>query len=408
MNHPPSYKAYANKPRPKINWNTTDGNWVGIWGYDWSDLICKYVLQISDQFDHEVWQPDLRADQIYAHRFKEGFIHKLFPAKIKLRMQGIKKRDEIVSSSMIQNLKKTVKDDDDVILQIGHHLIEGINHQIITQLPDIKKMVTYHGTMNFPIQRLFAFQKNFFAKPFQLREHILLKKYFRSIAHVTYMNDKNLDVLRKYYKGPISKITMGVDFNKYVRLDKKCCRRELGLPMESRVLLTVSRLYSLKQIDTLLKILSKLSYEFDFYFLIAGHGTREYEKYLKNMADTFKDSTRVQFLGYKRNAELIKILNAADLFFNVSRSEGCSVAVLEAMACGVPVFATDVGNHAEVLKANDTGCVVDIFDYGQWEQKLTNYLSGKIKVKPLPNTVVREHYDWRGIAKKFLAVYNKL
>ena len=53
--HPPAYEAYINQPRPEINWDTPDGNWVGIWGYDWPDVIGNEVLKLTDELEYDVW-----------------------------------------------------------------------------------------------------------------------------------------------------------------------------------------------------------------------------------------------------------------------------------------------------------------------------------------------------------------
>ena len=82
MSHPPAYDSYIGYPKPEINWDTTNGSWVGIGGgkYDWGDQIGNDVLHENDEFEFEVWQPDLRADKVYQHKFDNGLIHKLFPA----------------------------------------------------------------------------------------------------------------------------------------------------------------------------------------------------------------------------------------------------------------------------------------------------------------------------------------
>ena len=80
LHHPPPYNLYHNDTPPKINWTTPEGNWVGIWGYDWPNQIGNEILKITDEFDYEVWQPDLKADKIYSYEFENGLVHKLYPA----------------------------------------------------------------------------------------------------------------------------------------------------------------------------------------------------------------------------------------------------------------------------------------------------------------------------------------
>ena len=77
------------------------------------------------------------------------------------------------------------------------------------------------------------------------------------------------------------------------------------------------------------------------------------------------------------------------------------------MACGMPIFCTDTGNTAEVLKENNAGIVVGINNYKEWEEELINYLSGK-PVRSLYIEVVKEHYAWKNIAEKFIEIYDKV
>ena len=89
MNHPPTYEEHANKPRPSINWDTPINGWVGIWGYDWSDQLASEILKVTNEFEHETWQPDLRADKIYSHTFENGLTQRMFPAVEKLNKEII-------------------------------------------------------------------------------------------------------------------------------------------------------------------------------------------------------------------------------------------------------------------------------------------------------------------------------
>jgi hypothetical protein len=79
VNHPPAYEGHRDRPRPKINWDTPNGSWVGIWGYEWHDIIGNNTLSVADDIEYEVWQPDQRADRIYQHTFETGLVHKIIP-----------------------------------------------------------------------------------------------------------------------------------------------------------------------------------------------------------------------------------------------------------------------------------------------------------------------------------------
>ena len=398
MNHPPAYEEYSDKPRPFVNWDTPDGKWVGIWGYDWADQIANECLKISSEFEHEVWQPDLRADKIYSYTFANGLIHRLFPA--------VKKENgEIVSQLMNLFISKENLMRNKYIFHIAYPHFSGINRGIIDSYKDQKFIMTFHSEIYLPLNYIFKFQKNFFKKVHYIKNHFDAKKYFRYINHITYQNDKNLKTLANYYNGPLTRITMGVDINKFHKIDKDESRKRLNIPLDKKILLTVSRLNPLKQVDKLIDILQKIDY--DFLFVLVGHGTREYEQFLKKKAEKLINENKIRFEGYKQSEELIHYYNAADLYLHVSRSEGGSVSVMEAMACGLPVFCTDTGNTAEVLKENNAGVVVGICDFKMWEDKLFGYFAGS-PVKTLDEIIVKRYYAWENIAIKLVSIYNGL
>jgi glycosyltransferase involved in cell wall biosynthesis len=198
---------------------------------------------------------------------------------------------------------------------------------------------------------------------------------------------------------------MGIHFDKYRGYDKNQCRNELNLPLNKNIFLTVCRLYDLKQVDKVIEILSTI--EKDFLYIVVGHGTRQYEEYLKSKANKLNEQNKIVFTGYKTGPELVKYINSADIFIHVSKAEAGPVVNMEAMGCGVPIFCTDTGNTAEVLKENSAGIVVGATNYKDWERELINYLDGK-PIKTLDLEVVKEHYEWGNIAKKFIAIYDKV
>lgn len=397
INHPPAYEEYSNKPRPKINWDTSDGKWVGIWGYDWADQIANECLRINNNFEHEVWQPDLRADKIYSYTFENGLTHRLFPARYNYT-------NEIISPLM-QTFIDPEKIDQKIIFHISYPHFFGLNKNLLNKYKDQKFVLTFHGEIILPINYLFRIQKNPFKKIFYLKQHYTAKKYFQLLHHITYVNDKNLKTLKKYYKGKLTKITMGIDTNKFKIIDKKECRNKLNLSNNRNVLLTVSRFVDIKQIDKLIEILSEI--DKNFILLIVGHGTRKYETYLKNKARVLLKKNKIRFEGYKPNEQLVEYYNAADLFIHVSKSEAGPVCIMEAMACGLPIFCTDVGNTAEFLKENNAGIIVGIKDYKDWKKKIEEFLNGK-KPKIVDINLVKDRYDWGNIAQKFLKIYEEI
>lgn len=117
------------------------------------------------------------------------------------------------------------------------------------------------------------------------------------------------------------------------------------------LLIQVGALAAAKHHDLTLRALRRI----DARLLIVGDGPRRAE--LEAVAKREGVADRVEFLGHV--AEPLAWLARADVFVQSSRFEGTPTAVLEAMACGVPVVATNVGGTPEIVEHGRTGWLVD-------------------------------------------------
>lgn len=131
-------------------------------------------------------------------------------------------------------------------------------------------------------------------------------------------------------------------------------RRELGLKENIPVIGTVSRLHEPKKgIKILLEAAEELSKKNKCQFIIIGSGKDE--NILKKMADEKK--LPVIFTGQRK--DIPELLDIMHVFVLPSLYEGLPVALLEAMAAGLPVVATDVGGVSEVVEEGKTGFIVE-------------------------------------------------
>lgn len=129
---------------------------------------------------------------------------------------------------------------------------------------------------------------------------------------------------------------------------------ELGLSDDSRWLLMVGRLDAQKNPMLLLAALERLveNGQRDVNLLIVGEG--QLRSQMEEVIDRNGLADRVRFLGLKSIDEVAGLLHTADLFVMSSAYEGMPMAVIEALASGVPVATTRVGEVALVL--NDGVC----------------------------------------------------
>lgn len=146
-------------------------------------------------------------------------------------------------------------------------------------------------------------------------------------------------------------IPLGLDLGSFRRRafprGKADARAALGLPADSLVVCAVGRLVPIKRHDVLLHALAALTAAGgrDWRLVVVGGGPDAEE--MRRLADRLGLSARVCWLGWQE--DVASILEGCDVLAQTSDDEGTPVAVIEALALGLPVVATDVGGVREVL-----------------------------------------------------------
>jgi len=136
-------------------------------------------------------------------------------------------------------------------------------------------------------------------------------------------------------------------------------RRELSIPLDAPVIAVVCRLNKNKGIEYFLQAAAIVSRRFPAArFLIVGgsHFDPQYQPDLERLTGQLNLTHRVIFTG-ERN-DVPKLLEEIDLSVLPSLSEGLSNSLLEAMAAGLPVVATNVGGNVEIVQHGHTGFLV--------------------------------------------------
>jgi len=167
----------------------------------------------------------------------------------------------------------------------------------------------------------------------------------------------------------IGVIYNGVDTQRFAPdwTSRVSMRRELGFPDTSFVIGSVGRMVPIKDYATLLKSAGTLAENGrDVRVLLVGAGP-ELDKLRAQAAGPL--AGRVCFAG--DSDRVPELLNAMDVFVLSSLKEGMSNTLLEAMACGLPTLATNVGGNPEIIEDKVSGC---LFAPGD-----TEWLAAKLK-----------------------------
>jgi phosphatidyl-myo-inositol dimannoside synthase len=164
---------------------------------------------------------------------------------------------------------------------------------------------------------------------------------------------------------PVTVVPPGVDVDRFRPLstdERAAARRRHGLPVDGRLVLSVSRLVPRKGMDVLIGAAARLMRDRpDVTLAIAGAG-RDRPR-LERLAA--RVGVPVRFLGRVPDDDLPALYGAADVFAMLCRNrwagleqEGFGIVFLEAAACGVPQVAGDSGGAAEAVEDGETGVVV--------------------------------------------------
>jgi sugar transferase (PEP-CTERM/EpsH1 system associated) len=173
------------------------------------------------------------------------------------------------------------------------------------------------------------------------------------------------DFLREYYlrvvgvsPRRISIIYNGVDVEKYSplsQIEQRKNKVRLGFPADEIVIGSVGTLYWVKDPETLLEAAHLvLRQRDDVSFLWVGDGPLK--ERLQTRAREYGIDRKVLYLGSRDDVS--DVLAAVDIFALPSLTEGLSYSILEAMASGLPVVATQVGGNAELIQNQRTGFLV--------------------------------------------------
>lgn len=191
--------------------------------------------------------------------------------------------------------------------------------------------------------------------------YILAERYLSHLTtKVVAVSDHTAEELRTHQKISDRKLVTipnGIDASAYVgQFDVAAKKRELGLPENGPVIGLAARLAEQKGLIHLLEAMPVLQSRFpDLHLLIAGEG--ELEASLKQSAVELGVDGQTHFLGPRRDVP--ELYAAMDLFMLPSYWEGLPMAILEAMAAGLPVVGCDVGGVATAVRPGINGLLVE-------------------------------------------------
>lgn len=149
---------------------------------------------------------------------------------------------------------------------------------------------------------------------------------------------------------------IGIDLNQFktVIIEKKIKLNSLNLPQNSFVVLSIGELNNNKNHEVVIKAIKKLENPI-IQYVICGQGNLQ--KYLETLSKKLGLENQVHFLGFRK--DIAEICKSSDIFAFPSYREGLPVSVMEAMAVGLPIIASDIRGNRDLIENGKGGYLLE-------------------------------------------------
>lgn len=211
-------------------------------------------------------------------------------------------------------------------------------------------------------------QKAVKKSPSEQENGIGISEEFRQMAEGNYERLANYDLesvmeqIKNLYRNETDISAWGGVRRMYYRQQ---LRKELGIPMDAKVLLSVGELNENKNHSVVIEALKILKEE-SIHYVIVGQGILREE--LEKLAEKLDLKKRVHILGYRDDVP--QIYQAVDIFVFPSKREGLSVALMEAMASGLPVVCSNVRGNTDLMEEGKGGYLVNADSVAEFAEKI--------------------------------------
>ncbi len=305
--------------------------------------------------------------------------------------------------SSLKTFLETVKSND-LIHVHGHPYLSSLFAAKIAKRYSKPLVLTQHNT--------FIEYNNFWDEIEKLNDLAIGKQVLKEADKIIVVSNATKNYVLSLGADPekIRVLHNGVDVNRFKPLPevKEEIRKKLGISKDASVVLTVRRLVYKNGIDTLIES-AKIAIEKNprLVFLVVGKGP-DFERVKEKIAQ-LEMQRNFRLTGFISDEDLQFYYNAADFFVLPSKSgEGLPLVALEAMACGLPVIATNVGGTSEVMK-EEYGKLVPPNSPDSLAEAIVEFSHMELStLKKDLRMMVEQNYSWNKNVEKLIAIYEEL
>lgn len=366
------------------------------------DVVAPYDPLVEDQF----------LQKINIHRFKYtipkswhilGHANSLIgDATLKL---GVYFLLPFFLVSAFIKLLRIARNQDAQLIHAHWVLPNGFPAVFVSKLLKIPLVVTLHGSDIFLANKNWVFRK--------IARFILINSSFVSACSPELMKKAVLIGCTKN----IRLIPWGADPQKFHK--KEVSKNEYGFQNIKRGginLIALGRLVHKKGFSNLILAMPNLiACQPNLSLLIGGDG--ELRDQLEDLVNKLNLKENVFFLGRINWNKVVDFLSIGDIFIQPSiidqfgNEDGLPTVILEAMACSLPIVASDIGGTSLVVKNEFNGILVQPGDVGELLNGILSLVNNPHKLKVMGNNsrdLIENTFNWTNIAKDFQSEFNKI
>ena len=294
-----------------------------------------YQVEVGCNFlDKSIWREE---------RIKE-FEKELEEKKVKKYQIDFSRRIKRISENWkaYQQLKQVLLETKYEFIHC-HTPIGGVLARVVGHKAGIKVIYTAHGFHFYkgaPIHNWLLYYP----------VEIFLSKWTNILITI---NQEDYQRAKRFYAGNVEYVPgVGLDLDKInkVNVIKREKKKELGIPEDTIVLLSVGELNKNKNHLIIVKAVAKLR-DKRIHYIICGQGKEK--EYLQKESKKLGVERQIHLLGYRE--DVYKIYKMCDIYLHPSRREGLSVALMEAMAAGLPCIVSDIRGNRDLIDKEKGG-----------------------------------------------------
>ncbi|WP_310489845.1 glycosyltransferase family 1 protein [Chamaesiphon sp. VAR_69_metabat_338] len=224
--------------------------------------------------------------------------------------------------------------------------------------------------------------------------------------------------------GKIDIIPCGTDIDNFRPISKADARQQLGISSKEKVVLYVGRFDKRKGIETLVRATSQLRAQLEQgeeidpqnlkLLIVGGSDPQEADgaerQRIEGIVSELDLAANTDFVGMVGHDRLALYYTAADVCVIPSHYEPFGLVAIEAMACGTPVVASDVGGLKFTVISEETGLLVPPQDASKFAHAIGRILTDEVwarKIRKQAATRVQENFSWTGVAIQLSDLYRQ-